>query len=68
MLPNGDSSVTAPSPFDNTDNYDELRKRWLNKYLKVQAVADRSIRIVVTQAAEDAYNELISISSKKTLN
>lgn len=50
------------------DDYEQARKQWLNRYLKVQTIADKDLRVVLIQAAEDAYKQLISLSSKKTFS
>lgn len=60
--------MTRPTPHNMTDDYDKLRSRWLNRYMKVQRLADRDLKIVLTQAAEDAFKELTSLSSKKTFS
>lgn len=49
-----------------TDDFEVLRKRWLLRYLTVQSRADTKLRTALIQAAEDAYKELISLTSKKS--
>ncbi|AKU45308.1 MuF-like protein [Mycobacterium phage Madruga] len=60
--------MTSPTPHDRADDYTELRKRWLNRYARVQAQADKKLRDALIQAAEDAYKQLISETSKSTFS
>lgn len=60
--------MTNPTPFDAQDDYTELRKRWLNRYLKIQGQADRQLKSALILAAEDAYKSLISETSKSTFS
>lgn len=60
--------MTTPMLFDNDTDIEELRKRWLNRYLKVQAPVDRKVKAVLTLAAENAYNQLIAETSKSSFS
>lgn len=60
--------MTTPTLFDNDTDIEELRKRWLNKYLKVQAPVDKKVRDVLILAAENAYNQLIAETSKSSFS
>lgn len=60
--------MASPTPFDATDDYRELRKRWLNRYIRIQGKADAQLRTALIQAAEDAYKQLILETSKSTFS
>lgn len=60
--------MTTPTPYDNTDDFDELRKRWLNRYLKVQGKYDTKLRSILIGAAEDAQARVIALSTKKNFS
>lgn len=60
--------MTTASPFDNNDDVNELRVRWLNRYLKAQRPVDAKVKAALTLAAEDAYKRLISETSKSTFS
>ena len=60
--------MTSPTPFDMRDDYTELRRIWLNRYMRVQGKADRKLKIALTQAAEDAYKQLTLEISKSTFS
>lgn len=50
--------MTSPDP-----NFEELKKTWLNRYLRVQSKVDANLRTVLLQAAEDAYSQTFSLAS-----
>lgn len=60
--------MTRPIPNDRIDDPEELRKRWLLRFLKIQARYDTKIRTVLIQGAEDAYSELIRLNSNATFS
>jgi hypothetical protein len=60
--------MTRPTPLDRTDNFEILRKRWLSRYMTVQAKSDTKTRTALIQAAEDAYKELNVLTSKSTFS
>lgn len=51
-----------------TDDPDELRKRWLNRYLAVQSKTDTKFRTALIGAAEQAYSQVIALDSSKTFS
>lgn len=53
---------------DISDSYDVLRKRWLNRYLKVERSSDVKLRTALIQTAEDASTELAKLSSNQTFS
>lgn len=60
--------MTSPTPFDMRDDYTELRRIWLQRYMRVQGRADKKLKTALTAAAEDAYKSLISETSKSTFS
>lgn len=58
--------MTSPSYLQ--DNPDELRQRWLNRYIRVQAKTDTRIRTVLIEGAEDVYKEIESLASSQTFS
>lgn len=51
-----------------TDDYDELRKRWLNRYLTVQARMDTKIRSILVSSSEDAMREVSALEKSSTFS
>ena len=60
--------MTAPTPFNNDADYNELRKRWLDKYLKVQGKYDTKLRSILIGAAQDAQDRVTALSTKPTFS
>lgn len=60
--------MTAPTPFNNQDNPDELRKRWLNRFFKVQSKYDAQLRSILIGAAEDAQERVTALSTNTTFS
>lgn len=54
--------------FFPSDDPDELRIRWLNRYLTVQAKADTRMRTLLIQAAQDAYTQINALSTSTTFS
>ena len=47
---------------DNIDpDYNELRKRWLNRYVAAQASTDIRVRTILTEAAQDAEKQVSAL-------
>jgi hypothetical protein len=55
--------VARPIPLD-TDDFETLRKRWLNRYLTVQSKHDAKTRTALIQAAQDASDEIEKLANK----
>lgn len=55
--------MARPIPLD-TDDFDTLRKRWLQRYLTVQAKHDIKTRTALIQAATDAYDQIQELANK----
>lgn len=61
--------MTSPDPLLNTAiDYDELRKRWLNRYITIQAKADTRLRTVLIEAAEDAHKRVTALENNSTFS
>lgn len=60
--------MTQPTLFDNDTDYELLKKRWLNKYLNVENITMKQLRVVLIQAAEDAQAVLNSLASSTTFS
>lgn len=56
------------SPGYIQDDPDELRRRWLNRYIRVQAKTDTRIRTVLVQGAEDVYKEIEALENSSTFS
>lgn len=46
------------------ENYQELRTRWLGRYLSVQSKTDTKFRSALIDAAEQAYSQVIALEKK----
>ena len=62
------TDVTTPTPFNNTNDPNELRKRWLNRFFKVQSKYDAQLRKILIGAAEDAQERVSALSTKTTFS
>ena len=60
--------MTSPRPLNTAPNIDVLRRRWLDRYIAVEARTDTRIRTVLLQAAEDAKNRLILLEDNPTFS
>lgn len=67
--------MTTPTPqgrtphgYANPESDATLRHRWLEKYILVQAGADKKIKQVLTEASIDAYNRIILLDSNGTFS
>lgn len=60
--------MTSPQPLNTGDNYDRDKRRWLDRYLSVQAGADTKIRTVLLQGAEDARNGLLALEDNSSFS
>ena len=60
--------MTRPTPNDNTENFDILRKRWLSRYMKIQSQTDTRIRTILVEAAEDAAQTVIALETNSTFS
>ena len=47
---------------------EELRKRWLNRYLRAQRPVDIKIRKILVAASKDAESQIISLASNPTFS
>lgn len=59
--------MTRPIGLDS-DDFDTLRKRWLNRYLIVQAKHDTKTRTALIHAALDAETEISALAQKSTFS
>jgi hypothetical protein len=60
--------MTIPLPYDTGDNYDVLRRRWLNRYIKNQNQTDTQIRTILVQGAEDAAKRVSALETNSTFS
>ncbi|ACI12433.1 head morphogenesis [Mycobacterium phage Konstantine] len=60
--------MTSPRPLNTGENIDVLRRRWLDRYLAIQARSDTRVRTVLLQGAEDARNKLIRLEDNSTFS
>lgn len=51
-----------------TDDFEVLRKRWLNKYITVQTKNDTKIRTVLVESAEDAAKRVAALEKNSTFS
>jgi cell pole-organizing protein PopZ len=58
------------SPFGGNNDIDEeeLRKRWLRRYLKAQGPVDTKLRKILVQASEDAESQIASLAKSPTFS
>lgn len=55
--------MTTPGPFDTAQNYDEARKTWLQRYLRIQGATDTRIRTILIEGADSAESALSALNS-----
>lgn len=55
--------MTTPLPGENSVPIETLRKRWLARYLSIQAKYDTRIRTTLVSAASDAQDRINALSS-----
>lgn len=60
--------MTRPTPNDNVENFDVLRKRWLSRYMKIQTQTDTRIRTILVEAAEDASDQVSALANNSTFS
>lgn len=60
--------MTRPTPNDNTDDFETLRKRWLSRYMGVQTKTDTRIRTILVAAAEDANDQVSALANNSTFS
>lgn len=59
--------MSSPNPsFARTGNYEELRKVWLNKYIRIQGGYDTKLRTILIEAAEDAHSRISALSENNS--
>lgn len=58
--------MTSPSPFVKTGDYEELRRIWLNRYMKVQGGYDTRLRSLLIEASQDAHSRISALSRNPT--
>lgn len=56
------------SPGYVQDDPAELRRRWLNRYIRVQAKTDTRVRTILIEGAEDAYKEIEKLQSSTSFS
>ena len=60
--------MTRPTPNNNTESFDVLRKRWLSRYMKIQTQTDTRIRTILVEAAEDAAQTVTALETNSTFS
>lgn len=50
------------------EDFDVLRRRWLDRYLTIQNRSDTRVRTVLLQGAEDARNRLLTLEGNTTFS
>ena len=60
--------MTTPSPDNNVDSFEVLRKRWLSRYMAVQSKTDTRVRTILVAAAEDANARVIALENNSTFS
>ena len=60
--------MTTPVGGNNSDTEEELRKRWLRRYLKAQGPVDTKIRKILAQASDDAESQIASLAKNPTFS
>lgn len=60
--------MTRPVPTDNTDDFEVLRKRWLNRYMRIQSQTDTRIRTILVESAEDAAQTVTALETNSTFS
>lgn len=60
--------MTSPTPFNNQENFDVLRKRWLSRYMKIQTQTDTRIRTILVGIAEGANEQVIALEKSSTFS
>lgn len=58
--------MTRPVGALMTDDYEELRRRWLVRYLKIQGAYDTKLRTVLIASAEDAHSRISALNKNQT--
>lgn len=53
---------------NNDTEEEELRKRWLRRYLKAQGPVDTKIRKILAQASDDAESQIASLAKNPTFS
>lgn len=53
---------------DINNEEEELRKQWLNRYLKAQGPVDTKIRKILVQASKDAESQIASLANNRTFS
>lgn len=60
--------MTRPTPNDNTDTFEVLRKRWLSRYMRIQSQTDTRIRKILVEAAEGANDQVSALQNNSTFS
>lgn len=60
--------MTTPNPLYDTDDEDELRIRWLLRFLRVQTKYDTRIKTILVQASQDAFDRIEELASNSTFS
>lgn len=60
--------MSAPLPHDDQTSFDTLRRRWLTKYVRIQAKTDTKIKSVLIEAGADAHSRLSALSKNSTFS
>lgn len=59
--------MPSPYPLDS-DDFDTLRKRWLQRYLTIQAKHDVKVRTALLQSSQDASDQISSLANSPTFS
>lgn len=60
--------MTRPGGHNNDTEEEELRKRWLRRYLKAQGPVDTKIRKILASASDDAQSQIVSLAKNPTFS
>lgn len=60
--------MTTPNPFESSDNYTALRRRWFNRYLAVQKPVDKEVKRILIEAAESTSKKIEALGRKDTFS
>lgn len=60
--------MTRPTPNDDLESFDVLRKRWLARYMRIQSQTDTRIRTVLVESAESANDQVSALKSNSTFS
>jgi len=60
--------MTRPTPQHRNDDEDELRIRWLLRYLRVQTKFDTRVKTILIASAQEAFDRVDDLASNSTFS